>query len=69
LNPSPSLNRAAIGSPVSPLQQAYTRKSDYCDFDHPEVAGPAKDLANGEPNPVLQKPEGTRALAPGDSTT
>lgn len=34
------------------MEQAYLQKSIYCDFDHTAVAGLAKDLANGEPDPV-----------------
>jgi transglutaminase-like putative cysteine protease len=32
------------------MEQANTRKSVYCDFDHPAIAGLAKDLAKGEPD-------------------
>ena len=34
------------------MGQAYIQKSIYCDFEHPAVAGLAKDLAKGESDPV-----------------
>jgi transglutaminase-like putative cysteine protease len=34
------------------MEQSYTRKSVYCDFDHPAVAALAEDLAKGQPDPV-----------------
>ncbi len=34
------------------MEQAYIQKSVYCDFDHPAVAGLAKDFATGEPDPA-----------------
>jgi transglutaminase-like putative cysteine protease len=33
------------------MEQAYTQKSVYCDFDHPAVANLAKELATGERDP------------------
>jgi transglutaminase-like putative cysteine protease len=34
------------------MEDAYLQKSVYCDFEHPEVAALAQDLAKGEPNPT-----------------
>ena len=34
------------------MEQAYIQKSVYCDFDHPAVAGLAKDIATSEPDPA-----------------
>jgi hypothetical protein len=34
------------------MEQTHIQKSVYCDFDHPAVAGLARELANGEPDPA-----------------
>ena len=34
------------------MEQAYIRKSVYCDFDHPDVAGLAKELADVDADPA-----------------
>ncbi len=34
------------------MEQAYTRKSVYCDFDHPAVAGLARELAKDGTDPA-----------------
>jgi transglutaminase-like putative cysteine protease len=44
--------RAAYSLPKEEtMEQAYIQNSVYCNFDHPAVAGLAKDLADGEPGP------------------
>jgi transglutaminase-like putative cysteine protease len=35
------------------MEQTHIQKSVYCDFDHPAVSGLARELANGEPDPVM----------------